>query len=105
MVIAHRLWQRRFGADTNIVGQTIRLNNEPYTVVGVLPPKALVDEDCQFLVPFVFGTEDWQKSRGDQRFSGTVPGAVNLVKTCDSVLRRNPLCHLLHSRPNLCRAW
>ena len=68
VVIAHRLWQRRFGADTNIVGQTIRLNNEPYTVVGVLPPEALVDKDCQFLVPFVFGTEDWQKSRGDQRF-------------------------------------
>jgi putative ABC transport system permease protein len=67
-VIAHRLWQRRFGAATNIVGQTIRLNDEPYTVVGVLPPKALVDEDCQVLVPFVFGTEDWQKSRGDQRF-------------------------------------
>ena len=49
VVIAHRLWQRRFGADTNIVGQTIRLNNESYTVVGVLSPKALVDEDCQFL--------------------------------------------------------
>jgi len=68
VVIAHRLWQQRFGADTNMVGQAIRLNNEPYTVVGVLPPKALLDQDCQFLVPFVFGTEDWQKSRGDQRF-------------------------------------
>src|SRR5919198_5783499 len=69
VVIAHRLWRRHFAADTNIVGRTIRLNGEPYTVVGVLPPKALLDDDLQFLVPFVFGTEhDWQNSRGDQRF-------------------------------------
>src|SRR5215510_14721090 len=38
VVIRHRLWQRRFGSDQKIVGRTISLNNEPYTVVGVMPP-------------------------------------------------------------------
>jgi len=38
VVLGHGLWQRRFGSDPKIIGQTISLNNEPYTVVGVAPP-------------------------------------------------------------------
>lgn len=37
-LLTHGTWQRRFGADTDIVGGTITLNGEPVTVVGVLPP-------------------------------------------------------------------
>jgi putative ABC transport system permease protein len=37
VVISHGLWQRRFGSNPEIIGQTIALNNEPYTVVGVAP--------------------------------------------------------------------
>jgi putative ABC transport system permease protein len=37
MVIGHRLWQRRFGGDSTIVGQTVRLNAQPFTVIGVAP--------------------------------------------------------------------
>ncbi len=39
VVISHRLWQRRFGSDQKIIGRTIALNHEPYTVVGVMPPE------------------------------------------------------------------
>jgi putative ABC transport system permease protein len=38
VVISHSLWQRRFGSDQKIVGRTIAVDNEPYTVVGVMPP-------------------------------------------------------------------
>jgi putative ABC transport system permease protein len=69
VILTHRFWKRRFASDTNLVGQTIRFNQENYTVVGVLPPKALPAGDIGFIVPFVFGTADWQSSRGDQRFS------------------------------------
>jgi len=34
-VIGYDLWQRRFGADTAIVGKTIKLNARPFTVIGV----------------------------------------------------------------------
>jgi predicted permease len=37
-VISHALWQRVFNADQSFVGQTIRLNSNPYTLIGVAPP-------------------------------------------------------------------
>ena len=37
-VISYSFWQRRFGADPNIVGTTVRLNRLPFEIVGVTPP-------------------------------------------------------------------
>lgn len=36
-VLSYRVWQERFGADRGITGKTIRLNDDTYIVVGVLP--------------------------------------------------------------------
>jgi putative ABC transport system permease protein len=38
-VIAHGLWQRRFGGDPAVIGRVIRLYGEPHTVIGVMPPE------------------------------------------------------------------
>jgi putative ABC transport system permease protein len=37
VILGHTLWQRRFGADPNIIGKTIVLDQQPLTVVGVMP--------------------------------------------------------------------
>ena len=37
VILAHGLWLRRFGADPNIVGRQVRLNEASFTIVGVLP--------------------------------------------------------------------
>ena len=39
VVLTHAFWQSRFGGDRNIVGKQITLDDEPYTVVGVMGPK------------------------------------------------------------------
>jgi hypothetical protein len=37
VVLSHRLWQRRFGADPSIVGKSVTLSGENFTVIGVMP--------------------------------------------------------------------
>jgi predicted permease len=37
-VIAGGLWRRRFGSDLNLVGKSIDLGGEPFTVIGILDP-------------------------------------------------------------------
>ncbi len=52
-VLGHDLWQRRFAGGEGVVGTTLNLDGEPYTVVGVLPEDfrfALVEADLW--VPF-----------------------------------------------------
>src|SRR5439155_15824090 len=38
-ILGEGLWQSRYGGDPNIVGRTITIESEPYTVVGVMPGK------------------------------------------------------------------
>jgi predicted permease len=39
-VVSHEFWQRRLGADSAIIGRSLTLNGEAYTVLGVLAPRA-----------------------------------------------------------------
>ncbi len=41
VVLGHLLWQRRFKANPGIVGQTIHLSGQPFTVIGVMPESFL----------------------------------------------------------------
>ncbi len=52
VIIGHGLWQRRFGGDPNIVGQTVMLNGNPRTVIGVMPKGfAFPAKDSEMWVP------------------------------------------------------
>lgn len=38
VVISHGIWRSQFGGSPDVVGQTIHVDREPWTVVGVMPP-------------------------------------------------------------------
>ncbi len=37
VILSHELWERRFASDRSLIGGTLRLNRENYTVIGVMP--------------------------------------------------------------------
>jgi predicted permease len=64
VVLTYRFWQRHFGGRPEAVGQTLSLNREPYTVIGVLPrqyfytgPEILVPLDLAFDPNFAWGVQ------------------------------------------------
>src|SRR5260370_9595892 len=57
VIMTHRLWMERFGSDRDIFGKSIRLNGEPYTVVGILAAGQPDRLENQLFVPLAFKPE------------------------------------------------
>jgi predicted permease len=55
VVISDRLWRNRYNADPGVVGRQLSLNDTPYTVVGVMPPRFHYPDDIDV----------WQRLRWD----------------------------------------
>ncbi|HKG78493.1 MAG TPA: ABC transporter permease [Pyrinomonadaceae bacterium] len=57
VILSHRLWRQHFNANPDLVGKDIRMNGEPYTVIGVLPPGMHDRFNSQLWVPLSFRPE------------------------------------------------
>lgn len=58
VMLSHALWQRLFDGDASIVGEQMRINSQPYEVVGVMPADfAFEDADVQLWAPLAFTEE------------------------------------------------
>ena len=57
-IITHSLWQRAFGGQSDIIGKQIRVNAQPFSIVGVMPPDYAFppgsNDPAEILVPFQF---------------------------------------------------
>src|SRR5262245_44857052 len=59
-VLSHALWQRHFNGEVGIIGQSILLRGEPYTVVGVMPKEFMNIAEADV----------WTPLRGSQKGEG-----------------------------------
>lgn len=57
VILSHRLWQRSFGGDTAIIGRSIRLDEIPHVVVGVMPAsfENVLDSSAGIWTPLQYG--------------------------------------------------
>ena len=78
IVLSDGFWRRQIGSDPAIVGRVIHVNEEPCTVVGVMPPR--FDLDADFWLPLSAATTA-AASRDDRRFTtfARLPDGVSLA--------------------------
>jgi putative ABC transport system permease protein len=69
VLLSNAVWRANFGADPNVVGRVIALDDAPYTVVGVLRPdfEFLDNSSADVLVPFQLADSSIQASNGQVR--------------------------------------
>jgi predicted permease len=77
-ILSYNLWQRLFNADTKIIGRSITLDGNPFTVAGVLRPEFRLNSEVMpaegpmdkmdIFVPFPLGADAVQR-RGDENYN------------------------------------
>ena len=82
VVISDGLWTRLFGRDPNIIGKNLRLDNDPYTIVGVLPagfrhPGFTISNNIELWATAGYSANPFVKPARPRRF---LPGAIGRLK-------------------------
>ena len=62
-LISYGFWRTHFGGAPDTIGRTITLDNQPYNIVGILPPKFQLVQPADVLLPF----DPWAKKLPDDR--------------------------------------
>jgi putative ABC transport system permease protein len=65
VVLGHGLWARRFASDPSIVGKTVRLDGEPYEVVGVAPAGFTTPDGAELWAPIALTDQQWADRRNE----------------------------------------
>jgi predicted permease len=81
-IISDGLWRRSYGADPSVIGKSMRLDNDPYTIVGILPPSfrhpgRTIATDVDIWVTSGFSAAPAPKPARTVRF---LPGAIARLK-------------------------
>ena len=76
IVLSDRFWRQQLGADPQAVGRVLHVDDEPRTIVGVMPPGFDLDADVWMTLP---AARVASADRGDRRFTSyarLAPGAT-----------------------------
>src|SRR5213083_266428 len=79
-ILGDEIWRRDFGADPNIVGQSVRINGKAATIIGVMPPNFKFPQAEELWTPLY--NEFPPQPRGDLRLgaSNNAPAVMGRLK-------------------------
>ena len=72
LVLTHKVWRTRFAQDTGVLGRTLQLDGNTYTVVGVLPPGVEYPAGTDVYAPFAPTPEQEAEERRGSRYLDVV---------------------------------
>jgi putative ABC transport system permease protein len=102
VVLREDLWERRFGGDRRVIGRTVKVNGDNYTVIGVMPAsfRRLWLFPAQLWIPLVFNPEQLAPEARKSRFLSVFArlkaevterqARAELVTIADRVAAANP---------------
>ena len=64
VIVSYGLWQRRFAGSRGVLGQSLKLNDELYTVVGVMPADFRFPARTEVWTPLTMDLQNWQQRGG-----------------------------------------
>jgi putative ABC transport system permease protein len=67
VIVSHAFWQTHFGADINVVGKTMKLDDKSYAIIGVMPPKFDFPFHAQLWTPLAW-TDQQRAVRGNHNY-------------------------------------
>ena len=76
VVLSYGLWQRKFGGRPDIIGKSLPLGNEPYTIIGVLGRDFVSDPDAEIWLPFQFEPNSTNQGHFFQAAAMLKPGVT-----------------------------
>lgn len=57
VVISHDFWQREFGGDVGVIGESFTIDNQPYTIIGVMPAGMAFPATAEYWTPFALSPD------------------------------------------------
>ena len=83
VILSDGFWKRHFAGSPSAIGQTVRIDERPHTIVGVMPPRFTLDGDSEeFFQPLGLDTN---RNRGFLRTVGRLRPGVTLEQARDDM--------------------
>jgi putative ABC transport system permease protein len=76
VVLSYGLWQRKFGGNPKVIGGSLPLGGEPYTIIGVLGQEFRTDPEAELWVPFQFQPNSTNQGHFFQAAAMLKPGVT-----------------------------
>jgi predicted permease len=100
VLIDEGLWRTRYSSAPDVIGRTMRINGEDYTIVGVMPSKTALPYEARLWLPYGGDPTQSYQAYGGDGFARLRPG-VSLAQARADLLRANAAVWAAHDSAHI----